>query len=66
MVSKISLRATGNMRLDVNTTLVVTEPQQLSTAVLTFLSRPMEAFPIQGTLKYTGHFSGPNHLSIEN
>ena len=26
----------------------------------------MEGLPIQGTLKYTGHFSGPNRLRMEN
>ena len=39
------------MRLDVKTKRVLTEPQQLSTAVLTSFSKFVEGLPIQGTLK---------------
>ena len=63
---KTSPRATGNTRLDANTTLVAMEPQQPPTAAPTPLSRPMEAFPIQGTPKHTGHPSGPNRSGTEN
>ena len=43
VVSKISLQATGDISLDAKITLVVTEPKQLSMAILTFISRLMEA-----------------------
>ena len=44
MVRKISLQTADNIRLDVKTTLVKTEAQQLSIAILAFLLRVMEGF----------------------
>ena len=66
MAGRTSLRATGSMRLDVKTKRVLTEPLKLSTGVLTSFSKFVDGLPIQGTLKYTGHFSGPNRLRVEN
>ena len=54
------------MRLDIKTKRVLTEPQQLSTAVLTSFSKFVDGLPNQGTFKYTGHFLGPNRLRVEN
>ena len=34
--------------------------------VLTSFSKFVEGLPIQGTLKYTEHFSGPNRSRVEN
>ena len=33
---------------------------------LTSFSKFVDGLPIQGTLKYTGHFSGPNRLRVKN
>ena len=54
------------MRFDVKTKRVLTEPWQLSTTVVTSFSKFVEGLPIQGTLRYTGHFSGPNRFRAEN
>ena len=60
------LRSTCSMRFDVKTKRVLTETQQLSTAVLTSFSKFVGGLPIQGSLKYTGHLLGPNRLRVEN
>ena len=36
------------------------------TEVLTSFSKFVDGLTMQGTLKYTGHFSGPNRLRVEN
>ena len=66
MVGRTSLRATGSMHSDVNTKGVLTEPQQLSVAVLIFFSRFVDGLFIQGTLKYREYFSWPNRFRVEN
>ena len=66
VVGRTSLRATGSMRFDVKIKRVLKEPQQPSTAVFSSFSKFVEGLPIRGTLKYTGHFSGPNRLRVEN
>ena len=55
--------ATGSQCFDVKTKRVLTEPQQLSTAVLTSFSKFVEGLPIQRTLNYTGQFSGHKSLN---
>ena len=62
MVGGTFLRATGSIRFDVKTERRLTKPWEFSTS----FSRFVEGLPIQGTLKYTGHFLGQNRLKEEN
>ena len=66
MVGRKFLQAIVSIYFDVKTKWVVTEPQQLSTVVLTFFSKLVECLHIYGIFKYTGYFSGPNRLGAEN
>ena len=43
-----------------------TAPYQFFTALLTWCSNCWEVEPIHGALRYTGHFSGPKGLAVEN
>ena len=66
MVGRTSLLSTGSMHLEVKTTRVLIELYQLSTAVLIYFSKFVEGLSIQGTLRYTGNFSGLNRLRVKN
>ena len=50
------------MHFDVKTKRVLTEPEQLSSAVLSSFSKFVKGLLMQGTLECTRHFSGPNCL----